>query len=206
VSKLETPMIRWYWQQFGGTLVEEFCAVRRGEGCSNRLIDGIIKGGEPRIARGSEVNLAGKDIVVVQAKAKRLGMYLMGQALFSAELLKRFNPRSIESVAIVTKDDAVLRSIFEKYEGMRVVVCPPEIAALARHAPISSSVSNHPIQRSRLLPQRLAPSPSAVRAEHDASECGTFAFGNQVFALLLDLAEQVTLNNLRVYQGGLSKR
>jgi hypothetical protein len=140
VSKLETPMIRWYWQQFGGTLVEEFCAVRRGEGCSNRLID------------------------------------------------------------------AVLRSIFEKYDGMRVVVCPPEIAALARHAQISSSVSNHPIQRSRLLPQRLAPSPSAVRAEHDASECGTFAFGNQVFALLLDLAEQVTLNNLRVDQGGLSKR
>jgi hypothetical protein len=59
-------------------------------------------------------------------------MYLMGQALFSAELLKRFNPRSIESVAIVTKDDAVLRPIFEKYEGMRVVVCPPEIATLAR--------------------------------------------------------------------------
>jgi hypothetical protein len=59
-------------------------------------------------------------------------MYLMGQALFSAELLKRFNPRSIESVAIVTKDDAVLRPIFEKYEGMRVVVCPPEFAALAR--------------------------------------------------------------------------
>jgi hypothetical protein len=131
VSKLETPMTRWYWQQVGGTLVEEFCAVPRGEDYSNRLIDGIIiKGGERRIARGSEVDLTGKDIVVVQAKAKRLGMYLMGQAFFSAELLKRFNPRSIESVAIVTKDDAVLRPIFEKYEGMRVVVCPPEIAAL----------------------------------------------------------------------------
>jgi hypothetical protein len=58
-------------------------------------------------------------------------MYLMGQALFSAELLKRFNPRSIESVAIVAKDDAVLRPIFEKYEGMHVVVCPTEVAALA---------------------------------------------------------------------------
>lgn len=126
-------MTRWYWHQVGGTLGEEFCAVRRSEDCSNRLIDAIIiKGGERRIARGSEVDLTGKDIVVVQAKAKRLGMYLMGQALFSAELLKRFNPRSIESVAIVTKDDAVLRAIFEKYEGMRVVVCPPEIAALSQ--------------------------------------------------------------------------
>jgi hypothetical protein len=129
-------MTRWYWQQVGGTLVEKFCAVRRGEDCSNRLIDGIIiKGGEPRIAKGSEVDLAGKDIVVVQAKAKRLGMYLMGQALSSAELLKRFNPRSIESVAIVTKDDAVLRPLFEKHQGMHVVVCPPEIAALARRQP-----------------------------------------------------------------------
>ena len=120
-------MTRWYWQQVGGTLIEEFCAVRRGQDCSNRLIDGIIiKGGERRIANGSEVDLAGKDIVVLQAKAKRLGMYLMGQAFFSAELLKRFNPRSIESVAIVTKDDALLRPIFEKFEGMRVVLCPPE--------------------------------------------------------------------------------
>jgi hypothetical protein len=140
MRKLETPITRWYWQQVGGTLIEEFCAVRRGEDCSNRLIDGIIiKGGERRIAKASEVDLAGKDIVVLQAKAKRLGMYLMGQALFSAELLKRFNPRSIESVAIVPKDDAVLPAIFEKFEGMRVVVCPPEVAALAR-----SESSFHP--------------------------------------------------------------
>ena len=127
MSKHETPMTRWYWQQVGGTLVEEFCAVRRGGDCSNRLIDGvIIKGGECRIARQAEIDISGKDIVVVQAKASRLGMSLMGQAFFSAQLLKRFEPRSIESVAIVTKDDAVLRPLFEQYEGLRVVVCPPE--------------------------------------------------------------------------------
>jgi len=128
MSKLETPMTRWYWQQVGGTLIEEFCAVTRSEDCSNRLIDGvIIKGEEFRIARQSEIDVSGKDIVVVQAKARRLGMSLMGQAFFSAQLLKRFKPRSIESVAIVTKDDAVLRSIFEQYEGMRVVVYPSDL-------------------------------------------------------------------------------
>ncbi len=99
----------------------------RSGDCSNPLIDGIIiKGGEFRIAKKSEVDLNGKDIVVVQAKAMRLGMSLMGQALFSAELMERFNPRSIESVALVTKDDAVLRPLFEQHQGMRVVVCPPE--------------------------------------------------------------------------------
>ena len=118
MSKLETPMTRWYWQQVGGTLVEEFCAVPRSCDCSNRLIDGIIiKGGEFRIAKQSDVTVDGADVVVVQAKAKRLGMYLMGQALFSAELLKRFNPRSVESVALVTKDDAVLRPLFEAPPG-----------------------------------------------------------------------------------------
>src|SRR5438477_12263047 len=102
MSKRETPMTRWYWQQVGGTLIEEFCAVPRGADCSNRLIDAVIvKGGECRIVRQSEIDIKGKDVVIVQAKAGRLGMYLMGQAFFSAQLLKRFEPRSIESVALV---------------------------------------------------------------------------------------------------------
>ena len=33
MSKHETPMTRWFWQQVGGTLIEEFCAVRKGAGC-----------------------------------------------------------------------------------------------------------------------------------------------------------------------------
>src|SRR5947208_16901900 len=100
MSKLETPMTRWYWQQVGGTLVEEFCAVPRSGTCSVRLLDGvIIRGGDFRIARQSEVCLEGEDIIVVQAKFRRLGMYLMGQAFFSAQLMQRFRPRSVESVA-----------------------------------------------------------------------------------------------------------
>lgn len=123
-------MTRWYWRQVRGTLIEEFCAVRRVPGCAGRWIDGvIIKNGEFKIAKQSEVELEGKDIVVVQAKAMRLGMYLMGQALFSAELMKAFKPRSVESVALVIKDDSVLRPLFEKHEGMHVVVYPGEMAA-----------------------------------------------------------------------------
>lgn len=129
MSKLETPMTRWYWQQVGGTLIEEFCAVRRTRTCGPRLLDGvIIRGGEFRIARQSEISVEDRDIVVVQTKAERLGMYLMGQAFFSAQLMKRFRPRSVASVALVAQDDDVLRPLFEQYEGMRVVVCPPEVA------------------------------------------------------------------------------
>lgn len=53
-------------------------------------------------------------------------MYLIGQAFFSAQLMQAFKPRSVESVALVTKTDSVLRPLFVKHEGMRVVVCPSD--------------------------------------------------------------------------------
>jgi hypothetical protein len=61
-------------------------------------------------------------VIVVQAKASRLGMYLMGQALFSAELIRRFRPASVRSVALCTADDAVLRPLLEPYPHVEVVV------------------------------------------------------------------------------------
>lgn len=127
MSKHESWMTRWYWKQIGGTLIEEFPAVRRTSHCGQRLIDGVVLlGGEHRIARHSEVDLAGQDIVSVQTKASRLGMYLMGQALFSLHLLERFSPRSIRSVAPCRRTDSVLAPIFEQYPNMEVVVCSTE--------------------------------------------------------------------------------
>jgi hypothetical protein len=125
MSKYETPMTRWYWQQVGGTLVEEFVAVDGTSTCGRRVLDGVlIKDGEFRTAQQSEISLEGKDIIVIQTKASRLGMYLMGQAFFSAQLIQRFNPRSVVSVALCGQDDSVLRPLFEQYPNMKVVVCP----------------------------------------------------------------------------------
>ena len=125
MSQHETPMTRWYWQEVGGTLIEEFVAVEGTATCGRRVLDGvIIQDGAYRIAHQSEVSLKGKDIIVVQTKASRLGMYLMGQAFFSAQLLQRFQPRSVVSVALCSQDDAVLRPLFEQYPNMQVVVCP----------------------------------------------------------------------------------
>jgi hypothetical protein len=124
MSKLETPLTRAYWASVGGTLVEEFLAIRRGPDQGPRLIDAVIILGTPRrTAHWRDVDLIGKDIIAVQTKASRLGMYLMGQALFSAELMKQFRPASIRTVAICTRDDAVLRPIAEQY-GIEVVVMP----------------------------------------------------------------------------------
>lgn len=119
MSKHETLMTRWYWQQVGGTLIEEFVAVERSATCGRRLLDGvIIQDGEFKIARQFEVSIEGKDIIVIQTKASQLGMYLMGQALFSAELMKRFNPRSTRSIALCNRDDDILRPLLEQHLGI----------------------------------------------------------------------------------------
>ena len=123
-------MTRWYWKQVGGTLIEEFHAVRKSPTNARRLIDGvIIHGGETKIAKSPDVDLSGKDVTVIQAKANRLGMYLMGQAFFSAAIIRKLNPKTIKSVALCKHDDAVMRELLERHDGMEVVICPPEVFA-----------------------------------------------------------------------------
>ena len=122
MSKRETPLTRKYWQSIGGTLIEEFPAVTRGDSNSRRLLDGVvILGEENRIAKASEVDIEEKDIVVIQTKVNRLGMYLMGQAFFSRELMKTFKPKSIKTVAICGKDDTVMRDLCKEFD-IEVVV------------------------------------------------------------------------------------
>ena len=122
MSKRETPLTRRFWKETGGTLVEEFLAVKSGPNQGKRLLDGVIILDAPHIiAQSREVEITGKDIVVVQTKTGRLGMYLLGQALFSRHLMEPFQPRSIRTVAICTKGDASLEPLAEKY-GIEVVV------------------------------------------------------------------------------------
>ena len=128
MSKNETPLIRQYWEKIGGTLIEEFPVVKRTPTCGQRLLDAVIlPKGEKRIVRWKEVSIEGQDIIVVQAKIGRLGMYLMGQTFFSAELIKRFKPASIRSVALCARDDSVLRPLLESHPDMEVVIIPEPI-------------------------------------------------------------------------------
>ena len=144
MSKKETPITRRYWKAMGGTLIEEFPAVKAGPGNGARVVDAvIIPGGPFEIRLAGSVELTGKDIVVVQTKATRLGMYLLGQALFSRRLMEPFRPSSIRSVALCTKGDAVLEPLAEEY-GIEVVVIPaaegvaPEEAAAPEGEPYYS--------------------------------------------------------------------
>jgi hypothetical protein len=122
MSRYETWRTRKYWEKVGGLLIEEFVAVKKGSKNGVRLIDGVIVLNEPTKIHDSHFyNIDDKDIICIQTKESRLGMYLMGQAFFSVELLKAFNPKSIKSVLICGKDDEILKPICEKY-GIEVVV------------------------------------------------------------------------------------
>jgi hypothetical protein len=122
MSKKETPLTRRYWKEIGGTLIEEFSAVSLTPDHGKRLVDGVVILGAPnQIAKFNEVDVRNEDIVIIQTKAQRLGMYLLGQALFSKHLMKPFRPRSIKTVAVCTKGDSVLEPLAKRY-GIKVVV------------------------------------------------------------------------------------
>jgi hypothetical protein len=125
MSLHETPMLLRYWEHVGGTLAEEFPAVRASAGVGPRRLDGVVVlGGTHRRVPPADVDVAGRDIIVVQVKRGRLGMYLLGQALFSRELMKPFMPASIRTVALCEKDDSVLRPLAEQY-GIEVAIDDP---------------------------------------------------------------------------------
>jgi hypothetical protein len=127
MSKLETPLIHRYWKQVGGSLVEEFPAISLSATNGQRLIDAVILPKLPtQKVHWKEVSLEGQDVIVVQAKTGRLGMCLMGQTFFSAQLIKRFRPASVHSVALCQADDSVLRPLLEQYPDIEVVVMPKD--------------------------------------------------------------------------------
>jgi len=132
MSLNETPMTRWYWREIlkRGTLIEEYVAVERGEDDANapRFMDGlVILDGPFEVSDDVRRDIHGKDVVVIQSKNKRLGMYLMGQALFSRELLLKKGAMSVRSVAVCRKDDKVLRPLLLAHPGIEVVICPAEV-------------------------------------------------------------------------------
>ena len=72
---------------------------------------------------GGRHEFKGEDIIVIQTKTGRLGMYLMGQAYFSREIMKRYHPRSIRTVAICGVSDPEMEAFCER-AGIEVCVIP----------------------------------------------------------------------------------
>jgi hypothetical protein len=64
-------------------------------------------------------------VIAIQAKAHRLGMYVMGQAIFSVRLLQqRFKANTVRGVILCSADDKVLRPMLQGFQDIDVEVMP----------------------------------------------------------------------------------
>lgn len=123
----ETWRTRKYWENIGGLLIEEFIAIHGNEFQGRRPIDGlIVLNEETSLHKGNTYNIEGKDVISIQTKSGRIGMYLLGQAYFSKFLLEKHNPRSIRCVAICGRTDAIMEEI-AKVHGVEIVVIKDEL-------------------------------------------------------------------------------
>jgi hypothetical protein len=131
MSKHETPMTRWYWRTVNkrqGLLIEEFPAVKRdgSTGKNKRHIDGVIVLGEKAGRRGPRKGdrelVKGKRVIVIQSKARRLGMGLIGQVVVSRELLKDLKAKVVKSVGVCREDDQILRGVLDRFKKCEAVV------------------------------------------------------------------------------------
>lgn len=123
MSKHETWRTRQYWNNIGGLLIEEFVAIRGSKENGSRVIDGLIVLGEPKgIHTGKFFNIEGKDVIIIQTKASRIGMYLLGQAFFSKFLVAKHNPKSIKCVAICGRNDSIIQELALDHDIEVVVI------------------------------------------------------------------------------------
>lgn len=123
MSSNEDPLVESYWlrhyprERGKGALILNYTVEypRKGDNYSKRLIDGVILPNEPwgklKCRDFPRSELRGKEIVIIQAKAHRLGMCLMGQAVFSPNLFRRHGAIPVKNVAICGTNDESLKPL-----------------------------------------------------------------------------------------------
>lgn len=126
MSKHETWRTRKYWQRVGGILIEEFIVVKGNQTQGRRLIDGLIVLNEAKgIYDKRSFDITGKDVIVIQTKKGRIGMYLLEQAYFSKLLVEKHQPESIKTVAICDLNDVIMQQLASLH-NIEIVVMSDE--------------------------------------------------------------------------------
>jgi hypothetical protein len=96
----------------------------RAPGVGPRRVDAVILSDEPNrhASIADYPTLKDRNVIVVQTKAERMGMYLMGQALFSARLARRQGAKSVRSILLCTALDSVLLPLLRDFPEVEVWV------------------------------------------------------------------------------------
>lgn len=122
-------MTKGFWQsQARGLFFAEYPLVHRAADRGVRLVDGLILPDESH-GRGKwrdHSSLSGKRVIVIQTKAGRMGMYLMGQALFSARLALACGARSVRSILLCHQPDGALLPLLKPFREVEVWLSDPK--------------------------------------------------------------------------------
>ena len=123
MSKHETRITEGFWESTAhGLFIAEYPLVKRGADRAPRHVDGLILPDEPH-GRGKwrdYASLSGRRVVVVQTKTGRMGMYLMGQALFSARLALTRGASSVRSILLCHEPDAALLPLLKPFPEVEI--------------------------------------------------------------------------------------
>lgn len=119
-------MVRAWWEGTGGRICEEYPLTPTIPGRqARRRVDALVVLNQPSAWVDDCRDFGptdGEDLIVVQAKASRLAMPLLGQAIFSPILARsNLHPASVRSVLLCTGSDDDLAPIAAEH-GVEVIV------------------------------------------------------------------------------------
>lgn len=106
-----------------GAFIPEYPLILRpGPETSQRWADAVILPDEPHVCADVRDyrGLAGRNVVVVQTKTGRMGMYLMGQALFSAGLARAQGAAAVRSILLCNRLDQALMELLMPFPEVEV--------------------------------------------------------------------------------------
>jgi hypothetical protein len=135
MSKHETPMTEGFWESNArGLFIAEYPLVQRSADRAPRYVDGLILPDEPhRRGKWSDyASLAGRRVIVIQTKTGRMGMYLMGQALFSARLALTCGAASVRSILLCHHADGALLPLLKPFPEVEVWLSDPKNVRLCK--------------------------------------------------------------------------
>jgi hypothetical protein len=116
-------MTEGFWQSSArGLFIAEYPLVHPDADRAPRRVEALILPDEPH-GRGKwrdYASLAGKHVIVVQTTAGRMGMGLMGRALFSARLALACGAASIRSILLCQKGDGALLPLLKPFPEVEV--------------------------------------------------------------------------------------
>jgi len=128
MSKRQAAMIEGFWQsQARGTFIRNYPLVVRSPDRASRRADGLILPDEPH-RRGhwkKSFDLGRRRVIVIQSKMGRMGMSVMGRALFSARLLLGAGAGSVRSILLCQRVDAALLPLLKLFPEIEIWLSDP---------------------------------------------------------------------------------